>query len=393
MTTIDPMNHVPATIHSGPWMLDPNITYLNHGSFGARTREVFEAQQRHKLLFEKSPVDFLDRQGKFLCHARQVVAQFVGAHPDGLGFVDNATTGIGCVIQSLHLQEGEEILTTNHVYNGVRQLVSHYCSNKNLLYREVDIPLPVTSSVDILQCIEAGLSDKTTLLLVDHVSSSSAIVFPIREIVDLCREKGILILIDGAHAPGMVDVEIDDLAPDWYVANLHKWVCAPLGTAFVWTNEPWRSSTHPITISHWLDQGYTEEFDWQGTKDISSWLTAVDAIKVGEQIGWNTIRQHNHEMAAWMHETLVSAFNVLPLSPIDGSLLGSMATVLLPAGSPQNLQDCIALRDDLFSQTALEVPIFEFLGKGMLRVSAQLYSKPEDIEMLIGALKFLNISK
>jgi len=386
------MNDVPPQIKSGPWMLDPAITYLNHGSFGARTTEVFEAQQRYKRQFERSPVDFLDRQGDLLTNARHIVAEFVGASPAGFGFVENATTGIGCVIQSLNLEEGDEILTTNHVYNGVRQLASHYCIENNLLYGEIDIPVPLTAPEDILQCIEEGLTTKTKLFIVDHVSSASAILFPIKEIVAICRKKAIQILVDGAHAPGMIDLEIDALAPDWYVGNLHKWVCAPLGAAFVWTSEPLRLLTHPMTVSHWLHQGYTEEFDWQGTRDISSWLTAVDAIKIGEQIGWAKIRQHNHEMATWMHETLVSAFDVQPLLPIDGSFFGSMATVLLPPGSPQTMDDCITLRDEIFSKSTLEVPIFEFQGKGMLRVSAQLYSKPHDIDRLIAAFKMLKIT-
>ena len=393
MAIIDPMNHVPSPIKSGPWMLDPAITYLNHGSFGARTTEVFEAQQRYKLQFERSPVDFLDRHREFLLGARNVVADFVSADIEGIGFVENATTGIGCVIQSLSLQKGDEILTTNHVYNGVRKLVSHYCAEKSMLYREIDIPLPISTSDDIIQGIFEGLTNRTKVLIVDHVSSASAIVFPVDEIISICKDRGILIIIDGAHAPGMIDVDIDSLAPDWYVANLHKWVCAPIGTAFVWTSQQWRSSTHPMTVSHWLDQGYAEEFNWQGTRDISSCLTAVDAIKIGEQIGWAKIRRHNHEMATWMHETLVSAFDVQPLSPIDGSLLGSMATVLLPAGSPRSYEDCIALRDKIFSKNALEVPIFEFQGKGMLRVSAQLYSKPHDVERLVRAFKTLNSTK
>jgi isopenicillin-N epimerase len=390
---IDPMNNIPSQLKSGPWLLDPTITYLNHGSFGARSREVYEAQQRYTLEFEQSPVDFLDRQRDRIHDARKIVAAFIGASHEGFGFVENATTGIGCVIQSLSLQEGDEILTTNHVYNGVRQLLSHYCVGKNLHYREIDIPLPITSDAVILQRIENAFTKKTKLLVIDHVASESAIVFPVDEIVDLCRKKGICILIDGAHAPGMIDLHIDALAPDWYVGNLHKWVCAPLGAAFVWTNEPFRTSTHPMTVSHWLHQGYTDEFDWQGTRDVSPWLSAVDAICVGEKIGWDSIRKHNHQLVTWMHETLVTSFGVQPLSPLDGSMLGSMATVLLPSCGPQTLDDCIALRNQLYVKNAVEIHIFEFQGKGMLRVSAQLYSRAEDIDRLLGAFRSLNITK
>jgi len=390
---IEAMSDIPARLNSGPWMLDPTITYLNHGSFGARTVEVFEAQQRYKREFERSPIDFLDRRHSLINESRQIVAQFVGADPEGFGFVDNATTGVGCVIHSLHLDKGDEILTTNHVYNGVRQLLKHHCTSKSLLYRELDIPLPVFSSDEIIQHIHEGITDQTKLLVIDHVASASSIIFPVEEITKICRKKGILILIDGAHVPGMLDLNIDELAPDWYVANLHKWVCAPIGTAFVWTSEKFRSITHPMTVSHWLHQGYTEEFDWQGTRDISPWLAAVDAIRVGEHIGWDNIREYNHQLVTWMHEELVTAWGVEPLSPIDGSMLGSMATVLLPNGCPQTLEDCIEMRDEMYSNNALEVSIFEFQGKGMLRVSAQLYTKKQDISSLLEAIEQIGTPK
>jgi isopenicillin-N epimerase len=241
--------------------------------------------------------------------------------------------------------------------------------------------------------IENGISSNTSILIIDHVSSSSAIVFPIQEIVTLCREKGILVLVDGAHAPGMLRLSVNDISPDWYVGNLHKWVCAPLGTAFVWTSEEWRSSTHPVTISHCLDQGYTSEFDWQGTRDITGWLASVDAINEGISIGWNSIRQHNHEFAVWMHNQLVDAWHVEPYSPLEGTLLGSMCTVQLPRGYPTSMESCIALRDHIFAEFAIEVPIFEFQGKGAIRLSAQLYSKAEHVQKLIFAFDKIGVDK
>lgn len=381
------MSDIPARINSGPWMLDPNIAYLNHGSFGARTVEVFDAQQRYKREFERSPIDFLDRRLTLINDSRHIVAQFVGADPEGFGFVENATTGVGCVIHSLQLEKGDEILTTNHVYNGVRQLLKHHCSSQSLHYRELDIPLPIYSSDEIIQQIHDGLTDQTKLLVIDHVASSSSIIFPVEEITKICRKNNILIFIDGAHVPGMLDLKIDELDPDWYVANLHKWVCAPVGAAFVWTNKKFRSTTHPMTVSHWLHQGYTDEFNWQGTRDISPWLAAVDAIKVGDRIGWDKIRQHNHHLATTMQKELVSAWGVDPLSPLDGSMLGSMATVLLPNDCPQTIEACIEMRDQIYSNNAIEVSIFEFQGKGMLRVSAQLYSKKQDITCLLEAIE------
>ena len=171
------MREVPEQISSAVWMLDPSIVYLNHGSFGARTEDTFNAQLEYKRLFELSPVDFLDRHRELIHEARSVVANFVGASVQGFGFVENATTGVGCVIRSLDLHDGDEILTTNHVYNGVRQLLRHHCRSENMLYREVDIPVPITSSAEIICHIRKGITKHTKVLVVDHIASSSSIVF------------------------------------------------------------------------------------------------------------------------------------------------------------------------------------------------------------------------
>jgi len=366
-------------IKNDPWLLDPSITYLNHGSFGARVQSIFEYQIALKREFELSPVNFLDRNRGKINDARCVIATFLGADPDGFGFVDNATTGIASVVHSINFSAGDEILTTNHVYNGVRQVLSKKAVESNCTYREVSINTPLANESEILRILTDSITDTTKLLVIDHVSSSSAIVFPVHEIAKICRDKGVLCLVDGAHAVGMLAFNIHDVNCDWYVGNLHKWVCAPLSVGFVWTSSLHRATTHPLTVSHWLNQGYKEEFDWQGTKDITTWLTAAQAVHWGMKIGWNTIREHNHALVVQMHAALIEAWKVEPLTPLDGSMLGSMATVVLPEGSPNTLEECLALRDALFRTYRIEVPLFEFQGRGVLRVSAHLYSTLQDI--------------
>lgn len=374
-------------IQTTTWMLDPNITYLNHGSFGARPRCVFDAQQRYKRTFEASPVDFLDRKRDLLVQAREIASNFVGCDIQGFGFVENATTGVGCVMKSISLDEGSEILTTNHVYNGIRKLLQHHANTHALTYRECNIPLPIESSADILRKISDEITETTKLLVIDHVSSSTAIVFPVEQIVKVCREKGVLVLIDGAHAPGMLDLHVSQIGADWYVGNFHKWVCAPLGAAFVWTNTPFRDSTHPMTISHNLHESYTSEFEWQGTRDISSWLAVSDAIAWGEQIGWAHIRDHNHQLAVLMQQKLIDSWGVEPISPIDGSLLGSLVTVYIPPKFPQKDAECVKLRDSLYKNEQIEANIFSFKGRGMIRLSAQLYVQEADIDHLLKKLR------
>ncbi|HIN84424.1 MAG TPA: aminotransferase class V-fold PLP-dependent enzyme [Phycisphaerales bacterium] len=367
-------------------MLDPNITYLNHGSFGARVSEVFEYQQSLKRELELSPINFLDRQRYRIDEARNCISSFLGAEVEGFGFVDNATTGVGCVVQSIQIEPEDEILTTNLVYNGIRQLLTRIASDACCSYRELQVQFPLQSQNELLQLITDAISNKTKLLVVDHVASASAIVFPVKEIAKICKERGILLLVDGAHAPGMLDLHIDSIGADWYVGNLHKWICAPLSAGFVYTSEPHRDTTHPMTISHWYKQGITNEFNWQGTKDITPWLAAAKAVEWGSKIGWSRIQQHNHAFAVWMQKTLVATWNVEPLSPLDGSMLGSMVTVPLPDTLPNEMEACLAYRDYLYENYQIEVPIFELQGRGVVRLSGQLYSREEHLKRLISAV-------
>jgi isopenicillin-N epimerase len=379
-------------IKTEPWMLDPDIIYLNHGSFGARVASVFEYQVSLKREFEASPVDFLDRQKDHIEHARNVVANFLGADGKGIGFVGNATTGVGCVVNSITFQPSDEILCTSHVYNGVRQLLTRTAKDAGCSYREIPVPLPVHSSSDLFEIVTKSMSNSTKLLVIDHVASASSIIFPVQEIAQYCREIGVLVLVDGAHAPGMLDLNIDQVGADWYVGNLHKWVCAPLGAGFVWASEGKRTTTHPMTVSHLYGQGFDKEFDWQGTRDISSWLASAAAVVWGNTIGWERIRQHNHSLVTAMQQDLVEAWEVEQFSPLDGSMLGNMATVRLPASCPQTRESCLAFRDEIYEKFKLEVPIFEFLGLGVVRVSAQLYSRETDVKRLITAIKALSIN-
>ena len=382
------MLNPPEPIHSGPWMLDPALIYLNHGSFGARTCAVYEAQVSMKEKFERSPILSLDRlRLESIDEARSVVSTFLGCDPTGFGFVDNATTGVGCVIHSIDLDPSDEILTTNHVYNGVRQLLSHHATRVGCSYRELDIALPVKDSSQLLSSIVESFTPSTKLFVVDHVASITSLIFPIAEIIEECQKRDILVLVDGAHAPGMLDLHIDTLNADWYVGNLHKWVCAPVGAGFIWTNERHRVNTHPLTVSHFLNTNYTREFDWQGTKDISPWLAAATAINTGSEIGWDNIRNHNHTMAMWMHQELLEGLHLEPIVPVDGSLIGSMATVLLPTELPNTYEGCDEFRDQLFNEFNIEVPILMFNNRCFMRVSAQLYTNSSDIGRLIDVLR------
>ena len=376
------------TLSNLSWMLDKGITYMNHGSFGARPKEVFEAQIALKKEFERSPIQFLDREGKErVQHARIIISQFLGCSEKNLGFIENATTGVGCVIQSLNLPVGSELVSTNHVYNGVRQLLAAASERNDWTYREIEVQTPVHSPQQILDTVIDGFSDKTKLLVIDHVASITGVVFPVKELVLACRERGIAILVDGAHAPGMLDLNINQLSPDWYVGNLHKWVCGPPGAGFLWVNDAHLENIHPMTISHFYKQGFINEFDWQGTRDITSILCAAIAVQWGEKIGWTHIRNHNHSLAVSMQSKLIDAWKGESLSPSNGSMIGSMATVQLPIGFPLVEKTVDAMQKWLYDQYQIEVPIMLWQDRTVVRISAQLYTELDDINRLINAVE------
>lgn len=386
---IEPPAPISGFSDASAWSLDPQITYLNHGSFGARRCELIDHQQELRTAFEASPIEFLDRnRDAMIDTAAEEVCAFVGADRDGFGFVSNATTAIGCVLRSLSLGPGDQLVCTDHVYNGIRQLMSHVAEGAGAAYREIPVAVHEADESSIAEAVLAGL-DGATLLVIDHVSSPTAIRFPIAEIVAHCRKEGILVLVDGAHAPGMVELDIAALGPDWYAANLHKWACAPPGAGFLWAAPQHRRSTHPMTVSHYLGASYEAEFGWQGTRDITPWLCAGVSIAQCAAVGWNTIRQHNHALATWMHQELVRAWDLEPLSALDGHLLGSMASVRVPAWATAAIGDSLELRDRLFCEHQVEVAIFDWNQELLMRVSAAAHNCSEDLVRLVSALESL----
>jgi isopenicillin-N epimerase len=372
---------------AGLWQLDPSITFLNHGSFGATPRAVLEAQSRWRRHIETRPVELLHRRrDAMMAPAKAAVGGLVGASPRDLAAVTNATGAVNAVLRSLPLREGQELLTTTHAYNAIRQALRYVARRSGAVLVEAPVPFPLHSPDRIVDAIAAALSERTRLVVVDHVTSPTAVVLPVRRIIELCADRGIDVLIDGAHAPGMVPLCIEELAPAWYAGNLHKWVCAPKGAAFLWARPDRQAEVHPTTISHHLDEGFEREFAWQGTRDITAFLAAANAIEFMEGLGWDRVRRHNHEMAVWAQQMLCARFGVDPATPADGSMLGSMATVPLPPAL-QGRGTAEDLQAQLYERHAIEVPVLDFGGSRWVRVSCQVYNGQEDYERLADVLQ------
>lgn len=365
------------------WLLDPGVTFLNHGCFGATPRVVLEAQTAWRYRLETHPVQMLDRGRRdLLVRPKQAVAGFIGAQPDDFGFVTNATGGVNAVLRSLGLEADDEIVMTDHVYNAVRQTVRYVTGRSGAKAIDVQVPLPIESPQRIIEIMAAALTERTRLLLIDHIGSATAVVFPVTQLVELCNDRGIDVLVDGAHAPGMVELDVTGLGAAYYTGNLHKWVCAPKGAAFLWVRPDRQSGIHPNTVSHFLDEGLAEEFQWQGTRDITAWLCAPDAIEFMQQFGWTDIRRHNHALAVWAQAMLSRRWGVPASTPADGSMLGSMATLPLPDGARERFADPTSLQARLYDHDRIEVPIIEWNGRWWVRVSCQVYNEPGQYERL-----------
>jgi isopenicillin-N epimerase len=389
---IDPPPTPPEDVRDR-WLLDSDVVFLNHGSFGARLREVLDAQSRWRERFEAQPLKFLDRDlPDLLAEAKQIVGAFIGMQPLNFGFTTNATESINAVLRSLRFEPGDELVTLDHVYNAVRRTMQYVAARAGAVYREIELPLPVASPDDVVTAIEAALNERTRLVVIDHVSSPTAIVFPVKQIVERCAAHGIDVLVDGAHAPGMLELDVESIGAAYYAGNLHKWVGAPPGAAFLWVRPDRQPGIHPTVISHFLDDGFEPEFAWQGTRDVSSWLAVGEAIHAMDQLfgpnSWPRIRAHNHAMATWVQATLCQAWGVQPLSPLDGSMLGSMATVLLPEGA-RRFDDFKAFQRALYEYSRIEAPVIELGPRWMIRPCCQVYNRPEQYLALAEAVRSL----
>lgn len=367
-------------------MLRPDITFLNHGSFGAVPRKVFEAQAQWRQRIEAEPVELLSpaRQGaELLDAAKRPVAQLLRMPPDDFGLVTNATEGINAVLRALprdRQDQRDELLTTTHVYNAVRKAMQFVADRDGWTYREIDVPLPVSSADDIADRVIDSLSDRTRLLVIDHVTSPTALIFPVKQITAECARRGIDVLIDGAHAPGMLDLDVPSIGATYYAGNLHKWCCAPKGSGFLWVRRDRQKEVHPLIVSHHLGEGFKAEFGWQGTRDVSAWLTIPTALQFMSELGWETVRSHNHVLATWAHMMLVSRLKLVNLSPLDGNLLGSMASFPLPPPlHTMNEAQITQMQRRLYDQYRLEMPLMLWQGKYYFRISCPAYAKPQDL--------------
>ena len=386
-----------------PWLLDPAITMLNHGSFGACPRPILERQDRFREMMERRPVPFLVREMQpYLDESRRALAQLLGGRPENLVFVTNVTAAVNAVLRSLRFAPGDELLVTDHGYNACSNVVRYVAQREGATVVTANVPVPVESPDQIIEAILARLTDRTRLALLDHVTSPTGIVFPIEPLVRRLAERGVDTLVDGAHTPGMLPLDLDRLGAAYYGGNCHKWLCAPKGAGFLYVRPDRQEGLQPPIISHGFNQprlGYTplqDAFDWPGTDDFSPWLCVGEAIRFVSNLvpgGLPGLMRRNRELVIAARRMLCRRLGLQPAC--SEALLGSMSAFLMPdvpavtaVADPAAPVPLPRLGRVLSEQYALELPVYYWPAppKVILRISAQIYNEFAEYERLADAL-------
>jgi isopenicillin-N epimerase len=378
------------------WQLDPDVVFLNHGSFGACPRGVLAVQAELRARMEANPVAFLHRELEpRLDAARAELAAFTGAAPEDLAFVPNATTAVNAVLRSLELGRGDELLVTDHEYPACRNALDHVAAATGARVVVAPLPLPVGDPEEVVEAVLRHVTPRTRLVLVDHVTSQTALVLPVERLVRELDRRGVDTLVDGAHAPGMLPLDLAGLGAAYVAGNCHKWLCAPKGAGFLHVRRDRQGGVRPTVISHGATSGRADrsrfllEFDWTGTVDPTPWLCTGEAIRfMGGLLpgGWRALMTRNRDLAVRARSILAEVIAGPALAP--EAMLGAMAAVALPGAGQEPEEPLLLdpLQRRLGEGWRIEVPVIRWQGRRLLRISAQLYNDEGQFRLLASAL-------
>ncbi len=384
------------------WLIGPSVTFLNHGSFGACPRVVLEVQGELRARMESDTMRFFVRElDPLLDQARAALGGLVGADPDDLAFVPNATAGVNAVVRSFALDAGDDVLTTDHEYNACRNALTHAATVAGARVVVARVPFPVASDEEIVDAIVREVGPRTRLALVDHVTSPTGLVWPIARIVHALEERGVATVVDGAHAPGMVPLDLRAIGASYYTGNCHKWLCAPKGAAFLWARRDRQAGLRPTSISHGFNSPRRDrsqfrlDFDWTGTLDPTAALSVPAAIRFLSGAlpgGIEAVMASNRAKALAARSVIAAAFG--SALPAPDSMIGSLAAVRLPDSPGEPSKSPLyadALQEALYAEHRIEVPIVPWPAAPhrLVRISAHLYNEPAEYERLVGALRAL----
>jgi isopenicillin-N epimerase len=377
------------------FFLDPSVHFLNHGSFGACPRPVFDEYQRWQREVERQPVEFLARRWPgLMAAARQALADYVGAAADEVVYFPNPTTAVNMVARSLALGPGDEVLATDHEY-GACELTWRYLAQKHgFNYVRQLIPLPVTTAADVVEQFWSGVNSRTRLIFISHLTSPTALILPVEEICRRARAAGLLTLIDGAHVPGQLPLDLHALAPDFYTGACHKWLCAPRGSAFLYARRDVQPLLEPLVVSWgWESEApaasrFVDHHEWQGTRDLAAFLATPAAIRFQSEHGWDEVRSACHALVRQARDRLQALTGLEPVCPDSSEWFVQMAMVRLPLKDTRP-EALAVLKARLVDEYRVEVPLIAWNRQALLRISVQGYNTADDVDALVSALEAL----
>lgn len=369
------------------FLLDPNICFLNHGSFGATPKPVFDEYQRWQRELENQPVEFLGRRFTgVMADARAALGAYLGTHADNLVYTQNVTISMNIVARSLELGAGDEVLSSDHEYGAMDRTWRFLAKERGFTY--INQPVSLESKEAFIDSFWSGVTPRTRIIFLSHITSPTALIFPVEQIIQRARAAGVVTIMDGAHVPGQLPLNLDSLDPDFYGGNLHKWLCAPKGAGFLYARPEMQHLIKPLVIS-W---GYESEtpgastfidlHEWWGTRDIAAFLAVPAAIQFQQDHNWAQVRRECHELAKDAQRRVCELTGLPPLHSKSEDWFAQLTAAPLPVDT-----DLAALKARLYDEYRVEVPLIAWKDKKLIRISVQGYNSIEDIDRLLGALK------
>ena len=370
------------------FLLNPNITYLNHGSFGACPKPVFADYQKWQTQLETEPVQFILKDSwTYLQDSKNALASYINCDPDDFYFTVNPTYAINTVMRSLRLQPGDEILATNHEYGAMDKTWDFYCKHSGVKYVRQHITLPFVSKEQIIAEFWKGYNINTKVVFLNQISCATALIFPVKEICERAKELGLITIVDGAHVPGHIPLDLATLQADYYTGTLHKWMLTPKGCSFLYVDKAMQDKLDPLVVSWGYDSEipgrgqFLDYHEQQGTRDISAFLTAPAAIKFLSDNNWDTVAASCRKLVQDNYQRFCELLKSDPLCPISSEFLGQMASVRI------NVKNPAALKDLLFDKYRIEIPIMTANGEVYIRYSLNGYNNQHDLDVLYDALQ------
>lgn len=375
-------------MNTSQFLLDSTITFLNHGSFGACPQPIFDEFQRLQRELELDPVHFIQKKlPVYLKQAKAPLGEFIGCNPKDFFFVPNPTVAINTVMRSLQLQPGDEILATNHEYGAMDRTWHFYCKKSGAKYVRQPITLPVVSKEQIIAEFWKGYTSKTKVIFLNHISSSTALIFPVKEICDKAQELGLITIVDGAHVPGHIDLDLADLNPDFYTGTLHKWMLAPKGSSFLYVKKEFQDDIDPLVVS-WgyeslapSESRFLDYHEYQGTNDHSAFLCTPTVIHFLRENDWKAKSEACKQIVLENYQRFCDLLQTQPIAPITSEFLGQMASIPVKTTKPAELKDL------LYNQYKIQIPVMPLNDKVYLRYSINAYNTQEDLDVLYRALE------